>query len=214
MNALMTATTVDLNRSQPLQPGLWASLRADARLLGRSHKSGWKRVAVASLNRGMHAIVLYRVSHWFAERRVPVIPSVLTRIAQHLFAVDIDPRAQIGPGLVLVHCFGIVIGSSSRIDGDCVIFHGVTLGDRGSEWVGSSRQDGHPHVGVGCILGAGAKLIGPIRVGNHCVVGANSVVLADVADHCVVAGIPARTISQRPEMDENLRPIHGHRQDA
>ena len=188
-------------------PGLLESLRADARFLTRNHSSRAKKWAVAGLHRGMQVLVLYRVSHALWRRRVPLLPLLLTRVAQHLYAVDISYEARLGPGIVLMHGIGIVIGNQTRLAGHCIIFHGVTFGDRGSEWVASDTPDGHPNVGPGCMFGAGAKILGPLRIGENCVIGANAVVVKDVPANSIVAGVPGRIVGQRPPMDAKLRPI-------
>lgn len=185
----------------------WDCIRADIRRLLQGKSSRAQRLLAIVFNRGFHALVLYRISHAAWMRRIPIVPLVLTRLSQHLFAVDIAYQARLGPGIVIVHGFGLVVGAAVQIQGNCCLFHGVTLGDRGSEWVGSPEPDGHPVVEPGCIFGAGAKILGPIRVGRNSVVGANAVVLRNVPPCSVVAGIPARVIGRRPEMDENLRPI-------
>lgn len=195
--------------SEPPDASLRACLKADAAMVARHHDGRLKQAAVVVLSRGMQAVFLYRVSRALWRVGVPGVPAALTRTSQHLYGVDIAPSAAIGPGLVLVHCFGTVVGSAVRIAGNCVIFHGVTLGDRGSEWVGTRREDGHPTVGRGCILGAGAKVLGPVTIGDNCVVGANSVVNCDIPSNSVAAGLPARVINTRPPMDENLRPVGG-----
>ena len=182
-------------------------LKEDFRLLTRCKGSLMAKLVMACSNRGMHAVLLYRVSHALWKGRVPVIPDILTRIAQILCSIDIAYEAEIGPGLVIVHGFGVVIGNRSVIEGRCCIFHGVTLGNRGSEWVGSCETDGMPQVGAGCILSAGAKLLGPIRIGANTVIGANAVVLKDVPDNSIAVGIPARVVGKRPLMDENLKVI-------
>ena len=192
----------------PLKPpALLASLRADARFLTRAQPSRMKKWVTAVLNRGMQALVLYRVSHALWRRRIPVLPLLLTRLCQHLYAVDIAFEAELGPGIVIVHGFGLVIGNQTRIEGQCILFHGVTFGDRGSEWVGATVPDGHPVVEAGCMFGAGAKVLGPLRIGTNCVVGANAVVLRDVPPNSIVAGVPGRVVGQRPPMDANLRPM-------
>jgi serine O-acetyltransferase len=184
-------------------------------MISRHHRGILKRAAVVVLSRGMQAVLLYRLAHLLYNKQVPVLPFVLARLSHHLYAVDIAPSAKIGPGLVLVHCFGTVIGSAVEIEGNCVIFHGVTLGDRGSEWVGTRETDGHPVIGRDCILGAGAKILGPVRVGQNCVVGANSVVITDIPENSVAAGLPAKVVNTRPVMDADLRPIDGvYREDA
>ena len=198
---------VNLPPQESPDAGLLSLLRTDAHLLTREFRGRWWRYLVALGNSGFQAVLCYRLAHWLWRCRVPILPAILNRVSQHLYAVDIAPSARIGPGLVLVHCFGTVIGTEVRIAGDCIIYHGVTLGNRGSEWVGSARTDGHPQIGPGCIFGAGAKVLGSIRLGRNSVVGANSVVLESMPPDSVIAGIPARVVARRPEMDENLRPL-------
>ena len=188
-------------------PGLLACLRADARFLCRNETSRAKALVIALLNRGMQAMVVYRVSAWLWKKRVPALPLLLTRFSQMFYAVDIAYQAELGPGIVIVHGFGLVIGQKTRSAGQCILFHGVTLGDRGTEWVGSDETDGHPTVGWGCMFGAGAKVLGPVTIGGNCVVGANAVVLKDVPANSIAVGVPARVVGTRPPMDEFLRPI-------
>lgn len=190
------------------------SIRSDARYLCRPCESRLSKVSTLIFNRGLKAIFLYRLSHLLYKYRIPLLPLLFSRIAQLLYSVDIDYRAVLGPGIVLIHCFGTVIGRATIIEGNCHIFHGVTLGDRGSEWVGDMIADGHPYIGKNCVLGAGAKLLGPINVGENCVIGANSVVTRDVPRNSVMAGIPAKRISERPLMDNHMRPIGGHRRNV
>ena len=189
------------------QLSLLACLRADARFLTRTETSRAGRWFTAALNRGFQALLLYRISRALWRRGVPLLPLVLTRLVQHLYAIDISPAAELGPGMVIVHGFGLVIGNQTKIAGQCILFHGVTLGDRGSEWVGASIPDGHPVVGWGCMFGAGAKVLGPISIGDNCVAGANSVILKSVPAHSIVVGVPGRVVGQRPLMDENLRRV-------
>jgi serine O-acetyltransferase len=178
-------------------------------MVARQKRSLAGKTAAVLANRGFQAVLAFRLSHAFWKWRMPLVPLVLSRFAQHVFAVDIDYRAQIGPGFVLVHCFGIVVGNSTRIGKNCCLYHGVTLGNKGNEWVGSMEEDGQPTVGDRCILGAGAKVLGKVVIGRNCVIGANSVVLQDVPADRVAAGMPAKVVSVRPEMDENLHAVSG-----
>jgi serine O-acetyltransferase len=178
-------------------PRMTACLRRYIECLCRGHASRGKALVVVLTNRGFHSILLYRLAHAMWKWRVPVLPMIFSRMAQHLFAVDISYKARLGPGIVIVHGFGVVIGSDVEIDGDCCIFHGVTLGDRGSEWVNSDRVDGHPRIGREVMFGAGAKVLGPIRIGDNCVIGANAVVLSDLPPDSVAAGIPAKVVGRR-----------------
>jgi serine O-acetyltransferase len=191
-----------------MEQPLLKCLRRDAFLLCYQHQRPAKKLLVLVTNRGFLAVLLYRLSHHAWRLKVPIVPLLLTRVSQTLFAVDIAYQARLGPGIVITHGVGTVIGSETIIAGDCRIFHGVTFGVRGSEWIGSPQADGHPHVEANCMFAAGAKVLGPIRIGRNSVIGANAVVTKDVPASAIVAGNPARIIGQRPEMDERLRRVH------
>lgn len=173
-------------------------IRADLAKLTKNNASAPKVIVAVLTNRGFHSLLLYRLSRALWQCKIPFLPLILTRLAQSLFAVDISYQADLGPGIVIVHGFGVVVGGLTKIEGDCCLFHGVTLGDRGSEWVSSTRTDGHPTVGRGVMFGAGAKVLGPIRVGDNSVIGANAVVIHDVPPNSIVAGVPGRVIGVRP----------------
>jgi serine O-acetyltransferase len=197
----------------PAMPGLFACMRADLKLLCREKDTLARRAVGALTNRGFHAISLYRIARMLMLWHIPLAPLILSRLCQGLYAVDISPAAQLGPGIVIVHGFGVVIGTEARIEGDCCIFHGVTLGNRGSEWVGSAIPDGQPYVERSCMFGAGAKILGPLNIGRNCVIGANAVVIRNVPANSIVGGIPAKVLAHRPEMDEHLRPVNGYRKE-
>lgn len=146
---------------------------------------------VALSNRGFHALFVYRLANALHRSGVPLLPLVITRIIQILYSIDIDYRASIGGGVAIVHGMGTVIGRGAVLDGDAVIYHGVTLGiaDR-------KTGDGYPHIARHVTIGAGAKLLGPVHVGEGAKVGANAVVVRDVPPHHVAVGIPARNIPQ------------------
>ena len=136
--------------------------------------------------RSVQAAALHRLSRWAYLHHLRPVAAVLCRISQLLFQVDIDPRAVIGPGLRLRHCQGVVIGSEAVIGGHCTIFHQVTVGKRFSG--GPDRPDGMATIGDHVLLGAGAKILGPVRIASHAVIGANVVVTRDV---------PAKVVSGR-----------------
>lgn len=139
----------------------------------------------------IRAVVLVRLAQLAFHQAwsAPISYLLMNRVLRTTGA-EIHPGSQIGPGLNLVHTAGIVIGRHARIGRDLSIFQGVTVGDNGT-------SVGQPVIGDGVRLGAGAKVLGPIRVGNSAVVGANAVLVSDVADCDVVAGIPARSIMAR-----------------
>lgn len=136
--------------------------------------ASWRDVIVCLLAvRSVQACLLYRLSRraWFSGLKPAAL--ILCRVSQLLFQVDIDPRATIGPGLRLRHCQGVVIGSEAIIGSNCTIFHQVTIGKRFSG--GPQRPDGMPTLGDDVMIGAGAKLLGPLQLPDKAVVGANEV---------------------------------------
>ncbi|MBV2133078.1 serine O-acetyltransferase [Pseudomonas sp. MAP12] len=141
---------------------------------------------------GVHAILLYRLGHrlWRSGWRYPA--RLLAFLARLVSNVDIHPGAVIGPRFFIDHGAGVVIGETAEIGQDVTLYHGVTLG--GTSWRKGKR---HPTLGDGVLVGAGAKILGPITVGAGARVGANSVVVQDVPDGCTVVGIPGKVVRLR-----------------
>ena len=140
--------------------------------------------------KGFLALQSHRVAHWLWEQnREPLALYLQSRVSE-LFQVDIHPAAPIGKGIFIDHGTGIVIGETARIGDDVSMLHGVTLGGTGAE-----RGDRHPKIGNGVLLGAGAKVLGNITVGDYAKVASGSVVLKNVPSHCTAAGVPARLVN-------------------
>ena len=149
--------------------------------------------------KGFHAMQAYRFAHalWLTERRALAL-FLQCRIAS-VFDVDIHPAATIGPGIMVDHATGVVIGETAILGANISMLHGVSLGGSGT---GAGRR--HPQVGDSVLIAAGAKLLGPISIGVGAKIAAGSVVLIDVADHATVAGVPARVVgasSPQPALD-------------
>ncbi|WP_372590040.1 serine O-acetyltransferase EpsC [Fervidobacterium thailandense] len=136
---------------------------------------------------GYQSLKLYRFSHAFYVSGFKFLAYLLYHINRILHAVDIHPAAVIEPGVVIDHGIGIVIGSTAYVGEGTIIYHGVTLGARK---ITSGKR--HPTIGRNVILGAGAKVLGPIRVGDGARIGANAVVIEDVPPYATVVGIPAK----------------------
>lgn len=134
------------------------------------------------------AILLHRISNWLYRANVPFIPRLFSEISRFITGIEIHPGATIGKNFFIDHGMGIVIGETAIIEDDVIMYHGVTLGGAVGAKKGSQR---HPYIESEAILGAGAKIIGAIRIGKGARVGANSVVLKDVAAGVTVVGIPA-----------------------
>lgn len=130
-------------------------------------------------NRGFHSLLFYRISNALYKTRVPLIPLILTRIVQIFYAVDIDYKATIEGGIIIIHGIGTVIGQGAVVRAGCTIYHGVTLGRKG-QGIEITGNDGYPTINKNVVLGAGAKVLGNVNVGEHSVVGPNCVVTADI----------------------------------
>ena len=141
---------------------------------------------------GVHAIMFYRLSHRLWQRGWRYPARLLSFLARLVSNVDIHPGATIGPRFFIDHGACVVIGETAEIGKDVTLYHGVTLG--GTSWRKGKR---HPTLGDGVLVGAGAKILGPITVGANARVGANSVVVQDVPDGCTVVGIPGKVVKLR-----------------
>ncbi|MGE0309848.1 MAG: serine O-acetyltransferase [Acidimicrobiia bacterium] len=171
-----------------------AQLGEDVRILRRNTTTKRPSWVLALTNRGVGALACYRLAMSLKRRGVPGIPLALLRLSQHRYGVDIDHRADLRPGINLVHGFGIVIGAHTVVNHGCTLFHGVTLGNRMSKQVGSMREDGCPTLENDVLVCAGAKVLGKIVIGEGSVIAANAVVTESVPARSLVVGNPGRVI--------------------
>ncbi len=177
-------------------PGIAQAIRADlAAVKERDPACGGYSVALLYL-KGFHALESYRVAHWLWQQGRRDLALFLQSRISAVFDVDIHPAARIGRGIMLDHATGVVIGETAVVEDNVSILQQVTLGGTGKE-----AGDRHPKVRAGVMIGAGAKLLGNIVIGQGAKVGAGSVVLEDVPPHCTVAGVPAKIIG-RPQVDQ------------
>lgn len=141
---------------------------------------------------GIHALLAYRFSHWLWKRRWHLFARFISQLARFLTGIEIHPGATIGRRFFIDHGMGVVIGETATIGDDVTVYHGVTLG-------GTSFKKGirHPQVGNNVIIGAGAQLLGPIKVGNDARIGSNAVVVGNVPDGATMVGVPAHAIEGR-----------------
>ena len=140
---------------------------------------------------GLFAIFAYRVSHELYLRHVPTIPRMMTEYAHSRTGIDIHPGAQIGRRLVIDHGTGIVIGETTQIGDDCLLYQGVTLGGNGKE---TGKR--HPTLEDNVMVSAGAKIIGSFTIGENSKIGAGSVVIEEVPPNCTVVGVPGHIVKQ------------------
>ncbi|RLP07516.1 serine O-acetyltransferase [Propionibacterium australiense] len=169
------------------EPGIGVAIREDLRAVLRRDPACRSYSTPLLFFKGFHALQSYRVAHhyWVAGRTVLAL-YLQSRISE-VFAVDIHPGARIGKGIMFDHATSVVIGETAVVEDDFSMLHEVTLGGTGK--IGGDR---HPKIGRGVTIGAGAKVLGNIRVGDGAQVGAGSVVLKDVPANATVVGVPAR----------------------
>ncbi len=141
---------------------------------------------------GFHAIFIHRISHAIWKLKIPIIPRLLSHIARFLTGIEIHPAAKIGAGFFIDHGMGVVIGETAEIGEDVLLYQGVTLGGTGKE-----KGKRHPTLGNHVVVGAGANILGPIKIGDYAKIGANSVVLKPVPDYSIVVGVPGRVIKKK-----------------
>lgn len=143
---------------------------------------------------GLHAILWYRLAHWFWKINFKWLARFISGFARWFTGIEIHPAAKIGERFFIDHGMGVVIGETAEIGDDCTIYHGVTLG--GTSWQKGKR---HPTLGNGVVVGAGAKVLGPIEIGDEARVGSNAVVIKPVGKGETVVGIPGRIVNQQAD---------------
>ncbi len=159
--------------------------------------------------KGFGGLQSYRIAHWLWEQERDILAYHLQSRVSELFAVDIHPNARIGAGVFIDHAHGIVIGETAVVEDDVSMLHSVTLGG-----TGKAGGDRHPKVRRGVLIGAGAKILGNIEIGEDARIAAGSVVLEDVPARCTVAGVPAKPVGGKccediipaVEMNQTLDP--------
>jgi serine O-acetyltransferase len=143
---------------------------------------------------GFHAILAHRLSHKLHGWRVPFLPRFISQVSRFFTGIEIHPGATIGRRFFIDHGMGVVIGETAEIGDDVLLYQGVTLGGTGNE-----KGKRHPTLGSSVVVGAGAKVLGNIRIGDHVKIGAGSVVVHPVPDHSTVVGIPGHVVKSRGE---------------
>ena len=138
---------------------------------------------------GFHAMLFHRFAHWLWGARLHWLARLTSHFSRWLTGIEIHPGATIGRRFFIDHGMGVVIGETAEIDDDCTLYHGVTLG--GTSWNKGKR---HPTLGKGVVVGAGAKILGPITIGAGARIGSNAVVVKEVPPGATAIGIPARII--------------------
>jgi serine O-acetyltransferase len=168
---------------------VFSNLVADFRIIFDRDPAARNWLEVVFCYPGLQALVVHRFAHRLYRLRLPFIPRFLSHIARGLTGIEIHPGARIGKGVFIDHGMGVVIGETAIIGDYALIYQGVTLGGTGKE---TGKR--HPTVGRNVVVGAGAKVLGNLCIGDNVRIGAGSVVLRDVPSDCTVVGVPGRII--------------------
>ena len=168
---------------------MFARLREDIAVVFERDPAARTTWEVLTCYPGLHAIVMHRLSHWLWAANFKWLGRFVSHLGRWLTGIEIHPGATIGRRFFIDHGMGVVIGETSEIGDDCTLYHGVTLG--GTTWNKGKR---HPTLRNNVVVGAGAKILGPIVIGNGAKVGSNAVVVKEVPDAATAVGIPARLV--------------------
>ena len=176
----------------------------DIRVIRERDPAATSDLEVALLYSGFHAVLAYRVSHKLYEKKKFFAARLISQGARFLTGIEIHPGAKIGKGLFIDHGSGVVIGETTEIGDNCTLYQGVTLGGTGKH-VGKR----HPTLGNNVMVGTGAKVLGPFKVGDNTKIAANAVVLEEIPENCTAVGIPARVVRRNNQKVEcDLDQVH------
>jgi serine O-acetyltransferase len=166
-----------------------ASVREDIAAALERDPAAKSKVEIIACYSGLHAVWMYRINHWLWHHHWRVLARWASQVARWLTGIEIHPAAEIGRRVFIDHGMGVVIGETAIVGDDVTMYQGVTLGGTGKE-----QGKRHPTVASNVVIGAGAKVLGNITLGENCRIGAGSVVLQDVPDNSTVVGVPGHVI--------------------
>lgn len=165
---------------------MFKNLKYDIENVMKNDPAARTKLEVLLLYQSIHVLIFYRIAHGLYKIKLFFLARLISQLGRFFTGIEIHPGAKIGKGLFIDHGMGVVIGETAEIGDDVTIYHGVTLGGTGKD-----KGKRHPTVGNNVIIGCGAKILGPISIGDGAKIGANSVVLKNVPKGKTVVGIPA-----------------------
>ena len=168
---------------------IFKELYEDAKNILEKDPAATNILYVILLYQGFHVLIFHKIAHFLYEYKLYFLARLVSQFGRFITGIEIHPGAKIGKRLFIDHGMGIVIGETATIGNDCTIYHGVTLGGTGKE-----KKKRHPDIGDNVMIGCGAKVLGPIKIGANVKIGANAVVLKDVEKNTTVVGMPAKEI--------------------
>jgi serine O-acetyltransferase len=175
---------------------MWKTIQRDIGAIFERDPAARTTLEILFCYPGLHAVWAHRLAHWLWRRRLRLFARLVSQLARGLTGIEIHPGAVIGAGFFIDHGMGVVIGETAQVGADVTMYHGVTLG-------GTSLSKGkrHPTIGDRVVIGAGAKVLGAITIGDDSRIGANAVVVRSVPSNSVVVGVPGQVVSRsRPHL--------------
>jgi serine O-acetyltransferase len=177
---------------------MFSRLREDIRCVFERDPAARTAFEVLSLYPGIHAVIAHRLAHRLWGWRLRWLARLVANLARWITGIEIHPAAEVGRRFFIDHGMGVVIGETAVIGDDCTLYHGVTLG--GTSWEKGKR---HPTLGRDVVVGAGAKVLGPIEIGDGARIGSNAVVVRSVPPGVTVVGVPGRLVQRKPEAGDH-----------
>lgn len=174
------------------------SVKSDIDSVKRRDPAARSTLEILLTYSGLHAVIMYRAAHWFYVRKLYTIARCISQFSRFLTGIEIHPGAKIGKGFFIDHGSGVVIGETTEIGDNCLVYQGVTLGGTGKE-----KGKRHPTLGNNVMVGSGARVLGPFKVGDNAKIAANAVVLEEVPPNCTAVGVPARIVKRNGEKVTN-----------
>lgn len=185
---------------------MFEKIKEDIRMVKEKDPAARTSLEILLAYSGLHAVIFHRIAHWFYLRKFYLIARLISQFSRFLTGIEIHPGAKIGKGLLIDHGSGVVIGETAEIGDNCLIYQGVTLGGTGKE---SGKR--HPTLGNNVMVGSGARVLGPFKVGDNAKIAANAVVLEEVPENSTAVGVPARIVrieGQKVNNNKDLDQVH------
>ncbi len=178
----------------PLLKGMYTvsfinDIMADIQSIKERDPAAHSALEIVITYSGVHAVIMHRVAHWFYEKDMIVAARIISQVSRFFTGIEIHPGAKIGKGLLIDHGSGVVIGETAEIGDYCLLYQGCTLGGTGKD-----QGKRHPTLGNNVMVGCGAKILGPFKVGDGAKIAANAVVLEEVPPNATAVGVPARIV--------------------
>lgn len=183
---------------------MFKNLKYDLNRILKEDPAARSKIEVFFLYPCIHALIVYRLAHKLYTHKWFFLARLISQVNRFFTGIEIHPGAKIGRGLFIDHGMGVVIGETAEVGNDVTIYHGVTLGGTGKD-----KGKRHPTIGDNVIIGAGAKVLGPITIEDNVKIGANSVVLKDVLINSTAVGIPAKVLKKTEARIIEIRDIKG-----